>query len=100
MLTKLRPFANTPNITCPRLVDFLVEAAEYFRANNVTIVYETIRLIEQDKDSFLAWTKQSYACTIFNLSGIERTIATFRSLIDMAIARGWQLLFHLSQIRH
>jgi hypothetical protein len=51
-------------------------------------------LIQQDNESFLAWAKQPYACTIFNLdtvhtpAGIEHSIATFRSLIDMAIARG------------
>lgn len=76
------------------LADFLAEAAEYFRAHGVNMVYGTIRLIEQDTDSFLPWAKQSYACTIFNVntvhtpSGIEHSIATFRRLIDMAIARG------------
>ena len=84
------------------LANFLAEAAEYFRANNVNMVYGTIRLIEQDKDSFLAWAKQSYACTIFNVnvvhtpSGIEHASATFRRLIDMAIARGgsYYLTYH------
>lgn len=84
------------------LADFLAEAAEYFRANNVNMVYGTIRLIEQDKDSFLAWAKQPYACTIFNIntvhtpSGIEHSSTTFRRLIDMAIARGgsYYLTYH------
>lgn len=76
------------------LADFLAEAAQYFRAHDVNMVYGTIRLIEQDTDSFLPWAKQSYACTIFNIntvhtpSGIEHSIITFRRLIDMAIARG------------
>jgi FAD/FMN-containing dehydrogenase len=76
------------------LSNFLAEARDYFRVNNVNMVYGTIRLIEQDNDSFLAWAKQPYACTIFNINtvhtpaGIEHSATAFRSLIDMAITRG------------
>jgi hypothetical protein len=40
---------------------------EDFRDNHVDCIYGTIRLIERDDESFLAWAKQPYACTIFNL---------------------------------
>ena len=59
----------------------------------VNLIYGTIRLIETDTESFLAWAKQPYACTIFNLhtvhtpQGIEHSAAAFRRLIDMAIQR-------------
>ena len=88
-----------PRSTLP---DFLAEVREDFRINNVNMVYGTIRLIELDNESFLVWAKQSYACIIFNLNtvhtpaGIEHSAATFRRLIDMAIARGgsYYLTYH------
>ena len=76
------------------LEGFLGEVAEDFRRHGVEVIYGTIRLIEQDDDSFLAWAKQPYACTIFNLhtrhspEGIEHSAEAFRRLIDMAIRRG------------
>jgi FAD/FMN-containing dehydrogenase len=84
------------------LPDFLAEAREDFRANNVNMVYGTVRLIVQDNESFLAWAKQSYVCTIFNIdtvhtpAGIEHSAAAFRRLIDMAIKRGgsYYLTYH------
>ena len=37
------------------LADFLAEAREDFRANAVNLIYGTVRLIERDDESFLAW---------------------------------------------
>jgi len=84
------------------LPDFLAEAADDFRRNGVDCIYGTIRLIERDDESFLAWAKQPYACTIFNLhthhtvEGIEHSAAAFRRLIDMAARRqgSWFLTYH------
>ncbi len=84
------------------LADFLNEAAEDFRAHQVNLIYGTIRLIEQDTDSFLAWAKEAYACIIFNLhvehtpDGISHSAQAFRRLIDMAIRRGgsYYLAYH------
>ncbi len=76
-----------------RLADFLAEAREDFRRNDVNVIYGTVRLIERDEDSFLAWAKQPYACVIFNLhtehtpDGIAHSRDAFRRLIDMAISR-------------
>jgi FAD/FMN-containing dehydrogenase len=86
----------------PALADFLAEAADDFRSNGVDCIYGTIRLIEQDPESFLTWAKQPYACTIFNLhtrhtsEGIEHSAAAFRRLIDMAAKRqgSWFLTYH------
>lgn len=78
----------------PELTDFLGEARADFRTNGVNLIYGTIRLIEQDSESFLAWAGQPYACTIFNLhtdhtpQGLDHSAAAFRRLIDMAIRRG------------
>jgi FAD/FMN-containing dehydrogenase len=76
-----------------RLVDFMAAAREEFRNNGVSIIYGTVRLIEKDDESFLAWARQPYACIIFNLhtehsvAGMARSAAAFRALIDLAIAR-------------
>ena len=77
-----------------RLADFLDEARQDFRKSWVSAIYGTIRLIERDTDSFLAWAREPWACTIFNLhtthttAGIEQSAAAFRRLIEMAIRRG------------
>src|SRR5438034_2561633 len=78
----------------PALPDFLAQAADLLRSNRTNVIYGTVRLIEKDDESFLAWAKESYACVIFNLltlhtpSGIEASARSFRGLIDLAIARG------------
>jgi len=86
----------------PELEAFLAECAEDFRQNGVDCIYGTIRLIERDDESFLAWAKQPYACTIFNLhtvhtpEGRAHSGAAFRRLIDIAARRGgsWFLTYH------
>jgi len=84
------------------LVDFLAEAADDFRLNRVDCIYGTIRLIERDDESFLAWAKAPYACTIFNLhthhtaDGIGHSADAFRRLINIAARRqgSWFLTYH------
>src|SRR6201982_1284318 len=86
----------------PALPDFLTQAADLLRSNHATVIYGTVRLIEKDDESFLAWVTQSYACIIFNLltvhapTGIEASARSFRGLIDLAIARGgsYYLTYH------
>jgi len=84
------------------LPDFLAQAAELLRSNRTIVIYGTVRLIEKDDESFLAWAKESYACIIFNLltlhkpDGIKASARSFRGLIDLAIARGgsYYLTYH------
>lgn len=84
------------------LVGFLDEVRADFRRHDVNVVYGTIRLIERDDESFLAWAKESYVCVIFNLhtvhtpEGVDHSAAAFRRLIDMAIRRGgsYYLTYH------
>ncbi len=54
-------------VSRPDLPSFMAEAAWVFRGNGVPIVYGTVRLIEQDAESFLTWARHPYACIIFNL---------------------------------
>ena len=76
------------------LTAFMGEARDFFRAEGFGPIYGTIRLIEKDDETFLAWAKERYACVIFNLhvvrtpQGIERAAARFRRLIDLAIGHG------------
>jgi FAD/FMN-containing dehydrogenase len=101
------PYPATEIITeidVPRsmLKGFFDEVRDDFRKNRVELIYGTVRLIERDDESFLAWAKQPYACTIFNLhtvhspEGIERSADTFRRLIAMAARRGgsYYLTYH------
>jgi len=86
----------------PTLPDFLAQAADLLRSNRTNVIYGTVRLVEKDDESFLAWAKEAYACIIFNLltfhtpTGIEASARSFRGLIDLAIARGgsYYLTYH------
>lgn len=83
-------------IYCEReaLEQFMADVREDARRNNVEIIYGTVRLIEQDKESFLAWAKKPYACVIFNLhvvhtqQGLRHAADAFRRLIDIGIKYG------------
>ena len=58
------------------------------------VIYGTIRLIERDEETVLAWAREPWACIIFNLcvrhdaAGIAAASETFRSLIDVAASFG------------
>jgi FAD/FMN-containing dehydrogenase len=86
------------------LPSFMMEVAKTLRGNNVPIVYGTVRLIEQDNESFLAWARQSYACIIFNLhtvhtpDGLAQAGQAFRDLIDLGMKRGGR--YYLTYHRH
>lgn len=72
------------------------------RERGANVIYDTIRLIEQDTESYLAWAKQPYACIIFNLhvthtgAEIAKAADGFRALIDLAIQRegSYYLTYH------
>ncbi len=76
-----------------RLEDFMAACAEDARRHATNIIYGTVRFIEQDKETFLPWARQSYACIVFNLrvthtpEGRRDAEAAFRRLIDLALDR-------------
>jgi len=76
-----------------RLPDFMAAVRRDFRQHEVDFIYGTIRLIERDRESYLAWADQAYACIVFNLhvshspSGLEKAAADFRRLIDRGLER-------------
>jgi FAD/FMN-containing dehydrogenase len=81
---------------------FLRAVRDDFRRHAVRLIYGTIRLIERDPESFLAWAREPYACTVMNLhvdhddAGIAKAEADFRRLIDRAIEYGgsYYLTYH------
>jgi FAD/FMN-containing dehydrogenase len=77
-----------------RLADFMAEAARDLRERGSNVIYGTVRLIEADTETFLAWAREPFACIIFNLHVVhdEPHLAAaredFRHLIDLAMGRG------------
>ena len=77
-----------------RLIDFMEETAEELRRRRADVIYGTVRLVEPDRETFLAWARERWACVIFNLhvthtdGGRRAAVGAFRALIDLAIARG------------
>ena len=78
----------------PRLAEFMARAAEELRPRGVPVIYGTVRLIERETESFLAWARADWACVIFNLhtehspAGLAQAADAFRALIDAALSFG------------
>jgi FAD/FMN-containing dehydrogenase len=78
----------------PALVGFMAAAAGELRRLGIPVIYGTVRLIERDGESALAWARENFACVIFNLhtehdeESLARTADAFRLLIDLALAFG------------
>jgi FAD/FMN-containing dehydrogenase len=84
------------------LPGFLRAAAKMLIEQNARVIYGTIRLIQPDPDTVMAWARARSACIIFNLhvdhlpAQIDRAADAFRRLIDLAIAAGgsYYLTYH------
>jgi FAD/FMN-containing dehydrogenase len=81
---------------------FLHDVRDDFRRNDVNVIYGTVRLIERDDETFLAWAKNRWACVVLNLhtehtpAGVARSADAFRRLIDHARRYGgsYYLTYH------
>ena len=86
----------------PRLAAFMDDARRVLRDRKANVIYGTVRLIEQDDETFLAWARKPYACVIFNLhvvhtpEGTASAADAFRALIDLGIQYGgsYYLTYH------
>ncbi len=84
------------------LARFMGAARVVLRTTGARVVYGTVRLVEPDTETFLPWSRGTWAGVIFNLrtehtpAGIARTGAAFRGLIDAAIEQGgsYYLTYH------
>jgi FAD/FMN-containing dehydrogenase len=74
----------------PALSAFLAAVRADFRRHDVELIYGTIRLIERDDESVLAWAREPWVCTVMNLhvdhtpERIAKAADDFRRLIDRA----------------
>ena len=86
----------------PLLADFLAAAARDLRALEADVVYGTVRLVERDDETALAWAREPWACVVLNLHvehtppQVQRAAKAFRRLIDLALDRGgsFYLTYH------
>ena len=85
-----------------RLRAFMEAARDVLRRDRANVVYGTVRMIEQDDETALAWARGRHACIIFNLhiehvpARIEAAANTFRALIDLGLSHGgrYYLTYH------
>jgi FAD/FMN-containing dehydrogenase len=81
---------------------FMAAVRRDARANEFDIVYGTIRIIERDDETTLAWAREPWACVVFNLhvdhnaAGLRKAKRDFRTLIDRAVEHGgsYYLTYH------
>jgi len=77
-----------------QVLEFLAGAKEDCRKHDIRLIYGTIRFIEPDRDSFLAWAKERQVCVLCNLhvdhtaAGLAKARDDFRTLFARAIALG------------
>lgn len=83
-------------------VPLLSECRKDFLEHNVDMTYGTIRFIEKDAESFLAWAREPSVCIVCNLhvvhteAGKRKAAQDFRRIIDRAIQFGgrFYLTYH------
>ena len=85
-----------------KFVDFMRRAKTVLEETEANLVYGTVRLIEQENETFLRWASQDFACVIFNLlvehssEGKRKAAQQFQMLIDCALNEGgsFYLTYH------
>ena len=85
-----------------RLVEFLHAAAKLLIGREAQVIYGTIRLIQPDTETVMAWARERFACIVLNLhiehkpAAINRAAEAFRALIDLADSLGgtYYLTYH------
>ena len=88
-------------------LSLLTQAREDFLKHEVDMTYGTIRFIEKDEESFLAWAKEPSVCIVCNLHvthtavGKKKAAQDFRRIIDRVIELGgrYYLTYHRWAIR-
>jgi FAD/FMN-containing dehydrogenase len=81
---------------------FMTAVRQDARRHGVNVIYGTIRLIERDDETVLAWAREPWACIVFNLhvdhtpADIAKAQDDFRRLIDRALEAGgsYYLTYH------
>lgn len=81
---------------------FMTQVRQDYIDHQVDMTYGTIRFIEKDTETFLAWAKEPLVCIICNLhvvhtdAGKQKAAADFRRIIDRVIEFGgcYYLTYH------
>ena len=84
------------------LAAFMESARTALRERRANVIYGTVRVIEKDDETVLAWARDRYACVIFNLhidhapQSIDAAADAFRALIDLGLEYGgsYYLTYH------
>jgi FAD/FMN-containing dehydrogenase len=84
------------------LAAFMSDARRMLRRRRASVIYGTIRMIERDDETFLAWARDRYACIVLNLHvdhtprAVRKAAEAFTELIDLAISFGgsYYLTYH------
>jgi hypothetical protein len=69
----------------------VAEVGQYARRENVSIIGATVRLVEADRETFLAWATKPYACLLLHIhiehttGGVIRGADALRRLVDTAL---------------
>ena len=96
-------------LCCPReaLEPFIADVREYVKRDQVEIIQGSLRVVEQDQESFLPWASKPYACTTLQVHiehstrGSIRAGDAFRRLLNIALKHngGYNLAFHRHALR-
>lgn len=88
-----------PRASLPAFLDGV--RADFLR-HEVALLYGTVRMVETDNESVLAWAREPVACIVFNFhvrhceAGVAELAATYRRVVDMAAGLGgtFYLTYH------
>lgn len=88
-----------PRAVLPAFMSAVREDARQYAMN---VIYGTVRLVERDDETVLAWAREPWACVVLNLhvdhsaAGIETARCHMRRLIDTAAEFGgsYYLTYH------
>ena len=99
----------TTELFCEReqLPKFMQEVRDYAKRDGLEIISCSVRVIKQDRESFLAWAKKPYACVTLNVHiehstrGLIGAGDRFRRLLDIALRHGgsWYPTYHRHALR-
>ena len=90
-----------------RLPAFIQELREYVKRNSIEVIGGAVRLVEQDRETCLAWARKPFACVALNVHiehstrGLIGAGDQFRRLIDIALRHGggWHPAYHRHALR-
>jgi FAD/FMN-containing dehydrogenase len=89
-------------VTRENFIPFMAKVRQDYIDHHVDMTYGTIRFIEKDDETFLAWAREPSVCIVCNLhvvhtdAGKQKAAGDFRRIIDRAIEFGgrYYLTYH------